>query len=99
MADGRPCVKVIDFGVAKALTGDRLTDRTLFTEAGQVVGTYDSMSPEQAAGNPDIDTRSDVYSLGSLLYELLTGAKPFDDTTLSRAADEEKRRFSVRRIA
>ena len=98
MADGEPSVKVIDFGVAKALTGDRLTDRTQFTEYGQVVGTYDSMSPEQAAGSADIDTRSDVYSLGSLLYELLTGAKPFDDTTLARAADEEKRRI-IREVA
>jgi serine/threonine protein kinase len=69
--DGRPVPKVIDFGVAKA-TGPKLTERTLFTEFGQVVGTLEYMSPEQAELNQlDIDTRSDVYSLGVLLYELL----------------------------
>src|SRR5262249_6153019 len=72
--DGKPVVKVIDFGVAKA-TGQRLTDATLFTGFGAVVGTPEYMSPEQAeTNNQDIDTRSDVYSLGVLLYELLTGS-------------------------
>src|SRR5206468_5434008 len=92
-ADGKPMVKVIDFGIAKALTGDRLSDRTFNTERGQAIGTYESMSPEQADGSPDIDTRTDVYSLGVLLYELLTGAKPFDHDTLAKAADEEIRRI------
>jgi serine/threonine protein kinase len=74
--DGKPVVKVIDFGVAKA-AGQRLTERTLFTEFGAVVGTLEYMSPEQAElNNQDIDTRSDVYSLGVLLYELLTGTTP-----------------------
>ncbi|MEX0642264.1 MAG: serine/threonine-protein kinase [Pirellulales bacterium] len=76
--DGKPVPKVIDFGVAKA-TGAKLTDRTLFTEFGQVVGTLEYMSPEQAELNQlDIDTRSDIYSLGVLLYELLTGTTPLD---------------------
>src|SRR5262249_41953912 len=74
--DGKPVVKVIDFGVAKA-TGQRLTERTLFTGFGAVVGTLEYMSPEQAElNNQDIDTRSDIYSLGVLLYELLTGTTP-----------------------
>jgi WD40 repeat protein/serine/threonine protein kinase len=74
--DGRPVVKVIDFGVAKA-TGQRLTERTLFTGLGAMVGTLESMSPEQAElNNQDIDTRSDIYSMGVLLYELLTGTTP-----------------------
>jgi serine/threonine protein kinase/tetratricopeptide (TPR) repeat protein len=74
--DGRPVPKVIDFGVAKA-TGPKLTDRTLFTEFGSVVGTLEYMSPEQAELNQlDIDTRSDIYSLGVLLYELLTDSTP-----------------------
>ena len=76
--DGRPVVKVIDFGVAKA-TGQKLTDKTMFTEVGAVVGTMQYMSPEQAElNNQDIDTRSDIYSLGVLLYELLTGTTPLD---------------------
>ena len=76
--DGKPVPKVIDFGVAKA-TGPRLTDRTLFTEVGAVVGTLEYMSPEQAEVNQlDIDTRSDIYSLGVLLYELLTGTTPLE---------------------
>ena len=78
--DGRPVPKVIDFGVAKALEG-RLTDRTLFTSFQQMLGTPAYMSPEQAGlGKLDIDTRSDIYSLGVLLYELLTGHTPFDTT-------------------
>ena len=75
--DDHAVPKVIDFGVAKA-TAQRLTDRTMFTEFGQVLGTIEYMSPEQAKFNQlDIDTRSDIYSLGVLLYELLTGSTPF----------------------
>jgi serine/threonine protein kinase/Flp pilus assembly protein TadD len=74
--DGKPVPKVIDFGVAKA-TGPKLTEQTLFTEFGALVGTLEYMSPEQAELNQlDIDTRSDIYSLGVLLYELLTGTTP-----------------------
>jgi eukaryotic-like serine/threonine-protein kinase len=84
--DGRPVVKVIDFGVAKA-AGPRLTDKTLFTEFGAVVGTLEYMSPEQAElNNQDIDTRSDIYSLGVLLYELLTGSTPLEKKRLKQAA-------------
>jgi serine/threonine protein kinase/WD40 repeat protein len=91
--DGKPVVKVIDFGIAKALTGERLTDMTMNTRHGQLLGTYESMSPEQAEGTPDIDTRTDIYSLGALLYELLTGAAPFDREMFSKAADQEIRRI------
>jgi WD40 repeat protein/serine/threonine protein kinase len=91
--DGKPVPKIIDFGVAKAL-GQRLTERTLFTAFAQIVGTPAYMSPEQAAlSGMDIDTRSDIYALGVLLYELLTGATPFDTETLHRAALEEIRRL------
>jgi eukaryotic-like serine/threonine-protein kinase len=84
--DDKPVVKVIDFGVAKA-TGPRLTEKTLFTEFGQVVGTLEYMSPEQAElNNKDIDTRSDIYSLGVLLYELLTGTTPLDRKRLKEAS-------------
>ncbi|MEM1013346.1 MAG: tetratricopeptide repeat protein [Planctomycetota bacterium] len=91
--DGKPTVKVIDFGIAKAMTSDRLTDLTFNTAGGMVIGTYTTMSPEQAAGSPDIDTRTDVYSLGMLLYELLTGVAPFDPRELARSADDEVRRI------
>jgi serine/threonine protein kinase/Tfp pilus assembly protein PilF len=93
MHDGKPAVKVIDFGIAKAVTGDRLTDHTFSTSLGEVVGTYDSMSPEQVDASPDIDTRTDIYSLGVLLYELLSGSKPFDSATLKQASDQEMRRI------
>ncbi len=84
--DDRPVPKVIDFGVAKA-TGQALTDKTLMTGFGALVGTPEYMSPEQASlNNLDIDTRSDVYSLGVLLYELLTGTTPVDKKSLGKAA-------------
>ena len=84
--DGEPVVKVIDFGVAKA-TGQRLTDKTLFTGLGALVGTPEYMSPEQAeVNNQDIDTRSDIYSLGVLLYELLTGSTPLTRKRLRESA-------------
>src|SRR5262245_58951580 len=83
--DGRPVPKVIDFGVAKA-TGQSLTEKTLVTGFGAIVGTLEYMSPEQAEINQlDIDTRSDIYSLGVLLYELLTGSPPFTRKELEKA--------------
>src|SRR5439155_469207 len=93
MLDGVPVPKVIDFGIAKATQG-RLTDKTIFTEQRQMIGTPEYMSPEQAEmSGLDIDTRSDIYSLGVLLYELLTGATPFDSQMLRTAAYDEIRRI------
>ncbi len=85
--------KIIDFGVAKAIE-QRLTEKTMFTEFGQIIGTIDYMSPEQAKLNQlDIDTRSDIYSLGVLLYELLTGETPFDRKRLQSSAFDEMLRM------
>ncbi len=87
--DGQPVPKIIDFGVAKA-TAAKLTEKTLFTELGQVVGTLEYMSPEQAQLNQlDIDTRTDIYSLGVLLYELLTGTTPLERKRLKAVAFDE----------
>ncbi len=91
--DGVPVPKVIDFGIAKATQG-RLTDSTVFTAFEQFIGTPAYMSPEQAElSGLDIDTRSDIYSLGVLLYELLTGRPPFDPKTFVRAGLDEMRRI------
>ncbi len=91
--DGVPVPKVIDFGIAKATTEQRLTDKTLFTAFEQFIGTPAYMSPEQAEmSGLDIDTRSDIYGLGVLLYELLTGKTPFDGTELVQSGIDELRR-------
>jgi serine/threonine protein kinase len=84
--DGKPVAKIIDFGLAKA-TDQRLTERTMFTQFGQVVGTLEYMSPEQAEmGSLDIDSRTDIYSLGVVLYELLTGSTPLGRAKIREAA-------------
>lgn len=103
--DGEPVVKVIDFGVAKAIT-QKLSEKTMFTAYGQMIGTPQYMSPEQAEmSGLDIDTRSDIYSLGVLLYELLTGTTPIDPVRLRQTGyaemqkmirDEEPLRPSIR---
>ena len=90
--DGRPQAKVIDFGIAKAIE-QRLTEKTFFTEHRQLIGTPEYMSPEQAEGSLDIDTRTDVYSLGVLLYELLTGSTPFTSRELRSGAFGELQRI------
>ena len=105
MYDDKPVPKVIDFGVAKAIE-QRLTERTMFTQFGALVGTFEYMSPEQAEMNAfGVDTRSDIYSLGVLLYELLTGTTPIDRARLRSAAlgelvrlikEEEAPRPSIR---
>jgi WD40 repeat protein/serine/threonine protein kinase len=103
--DGKPVPKVIDFGVAKA-TGQSLTNLTMFTGFGDVIGTLEYMSPEQAEANQlDVDTRSDIYSLGVLLYELLTGSTPLEHKRVMKAGllemlrvvrEEEPQRPSMR---
>ena len=91
--DGVAVPKVIDFGIAKATSGERLTDKTVFTAFHQFMGTPAYMSPEQAElTSVDIDTRSDIYTLGVLLYELLTGQTPFDASELLQAGLDEMRR-------
>jgi WD40 repeat protein/serine/threonine protein kinase len=91
--DGKPAPKVIDFGLAKALSQVPLTDLTLHTQLGAVLGTPLYMAPEQAEVNAlDVDTRADVYTLGVILYELLTGTTPFEKERIARAAWDEVRR-------
>jgi eukaryotic-like serine/threonine-protein kinase len=91
--DGKPASKVIDFGIAKATTDLRLTDKTILTSSEMLIGTPAYMSPEQAAlTNVAVDTRTDIYSLGVLLYELLTGATPFNTRELLRGGLDEVRR-------
>lgn len=93
LQDGHPLVKVIDFGVAKAI-GQSLTIKTMYTRFASMVGTPAYMSPEQAGmSTGDIDTRSDIYSLGVLLYELLTGTTPFTSDRLQSAGFDELRRI------
>src|SRR5262249_14040275 len=88
--DGKPVPKVIDFGLAKATTGLQLTEHTLFTAFGSVLGTPLYMAPEQASFNAvDVDTRADIYALGVILYELLTGTTPIARETFKKAAWEE----------
>src|SRR5207248_5629674 len=91
--DGVPVPKVIDFGIAKATTGQQLTDKTVFTAFEQFIGTPAYMSPEQATLTAlEVDTRTDIYALGVLLYELLTGKTPLDQKELLAAGLEEMRR-------
>jgi non-specific serine/threonine protein kinase/serine/threonine-protein kinase len=96
--DGAPAPKIIDFGVAKAIA-EPLTDRTLHTVIGGWIGTPAYMSPEQADVRGDIDTRTDVYSLGVMLYEILTGVRPLPEETIDSAAPDELRRIIREREA
>jgi serine/threonine protein kinase len=92
-AGGEPSPKVIDFGIAKPTIGQQLTNKTIFTAPEMLIGTPAYMSPEQAAlTSNDVDTRTDIYSLGVLLYELLTGTTPFDTKELLQAGFDEIRR-------
>src|SRR5206468_8858832 len=91
--EGAALPVVIDFGIAKATTDQQLTDKTLFTAFAMLIGTPAYMSPEQAAlSSVDVDTRTDIYSLGVLLYELLTGSTPFETGELLKAGLDEIRR-------
>jgi serine/threonine protein kinase len=90
--DGEPVPKVIDFGIAKATAGDLIEESTQ-TAADQALGTPACMSPEQVMGGGDIDTRTDIYSLGVLLYELIAGKPPFDPKRLGKAGPQEARRI------
>jgi tetratricopeptide (TPR) repeat protein len=91
--DGKPTPKVIDFGIAKAIAGQHLTDKTIFTAFEMLIGTPAYMSPEQATlASTEVDTRTDIYSLGVLLYELLTGSTPFDTRELLKVGFDEVRR-------
>ena len=91
--DGKPVAKVIDFGVAKAIY-QQLTERTIYTQFAQMIGTPLYMSPEQAEmSGLDIDTRTDIYALGVLLYELFTGSTPLEQSRLVSAAYDEVRRM------
>ena len=90
--DGQPYAKVIDFGIAKAVTGE-LSEHTHATRMGQVMGTPRYMSPEQASGNTDIDTRTDIYSLGVILYELLTGSTPVERSRIEAVSIAETQRL------
>ena len=94
LRDGKPFVKIIDFGIAKAMHRP-LTEKTLFTSFGQLVGTPHYMSPEQASNCSDVDTRSDVYSLGVLLFELSTGSPPLCPSRLSKSGYDELRRLII----
>jgi serine/threonine-protein kinase len=94
LLDGTPTVKVIDFGIAKALGHERLTEKTLFTGFAHLIGTPLYISPEQAdMSGRDVDTRTDIYALGVLLYELLTGTTPFDKERLKEVSYDELRRI------